>query len=64
MKRTIALFVFTIILTFMLTSCDVHFGDTHYDVHWWVIAIPVVIILVDSPHLLYREALQMSYVRN
>ena len=25
----------------MLTSCDVHFGSKHYDVAWWVIAIPV-----------------------
>ena len=46
MKRAVILFVFTIILTLMLTSCDIHHGNIHHDVHWWVIAIPVVIILV------------------
>ena len=35
-------------LTLALTSCDVHFGDVHYDVPWWVIAIPTVIILLTA----------------
>ncbi|MBQ7760855.1 MAG: hypothetical protein IJ400_02255 [Clostridia bacterium] len=43
MKRT-TLF-FTILSALTLTSCDVHFGNIHYDVPWWVIAIPTGIIL-------------------
>lgn len=30
-------------ILFFLTSCDVHFGTTHYDVPWWYIAIPTAI---------------------
>lgn len=29
-----------------LTSCDVHFGETHFDVYPWVIGIPVALIFV------------------
>lgn len=35
-----------IISTLMFSSCDVHFGNIHYDVPWWVIAIPVAVILL------------------
>ena len=31
---------------FFLTSCKIHYANKwEYDVHWWVIAIPAVIIL-------------------
>lgn len=26
-----------------LTSCDVHFGSRHYDVPWYIIAVPVAV---------------------
>ena len=36
------------IFSFMLvlTGCDVHFGALHYDVPWWVIAIPVALFTI------------------
>lgn len=44
MKRIIL--ILTVALTLVLTSCDVHFGELHYDVPWWTIAIPTGIILL------------------
>ena len=30
-------------VTVLLTSCRVNWYDRHYDVPWWVIAVPVII---------------------
>lgn len=39
-------FVFSVLfLPLCLTSCEVHWFDESYDVHWWVIAIPTLLIL-------------------
>ena len=29
---------------FFMNSCDAHFGNVHYDVPWWVIAVPVCLV--------------------
>ena len=48
MKR-ILLSLFTLILfMFSLTSCKVNWFDRQIDVHWFVIAIPVVLIFIIS----------------
>jgi len=41
--KKIALIFVTVALSFSLTSCKVNWFDKHYDVQWWVIAIPVII---------------------
>ena len=42
MKKLAFVFV-TVALTFSLTSCKVNWFDKHYEVPWWVIAIPVAV---------------------
>lgn len=32
----------------LLTSCEVHFGDRKYEVEWYVVAVPIVLIVVLS----------------
>ena len=44
MKRKLILFALAASSMLFLTSCDIHFGDAHYDVSPFVIAIPVFII--------------------
>ena len=39
----------------MLTSCKVNWGSVQYDVPWWVVAIPVGLILVISHILIVRR---------
>ena len=46
MKRKLFIFAFAAPSMLFLTSCDIHFGDAHYDVSPFVIAIPVLIICV------------------
>ncbi len=55
MKRIVVLSVLTVTLTLLLTSCDLHFGDAHYDIHWWIIAIPIAIILIIAHISLVRK---------
>jgi len=46
MKKYILSMALLIVSLFSFTSCKVNWGDKQYDVHWWVIAIPVVIFSV------------------
>ncbi len=41
--KKIAFVLLTVVLSISLTSCQVNWFDKHYDVPWWVIAVPVVI---------------------
>lgn len=43
MKKN-AFILVTVALTFALTSCKVNWFEQQYDVPWWGIAVPVVII--------------------
>ncbi|MBE6671495.1 MAG: hypothetical protein E7593_04750 [Ruminococcaceae bacterium] len=44
MKKKILFLVFLLcIMTAFLTSCQVNWFDTSYDVPWWVITLPVLI---------------------
>ena len=43
--RKILILPFSVLILF-LTSCEVHFVEKTYNVHWTVIAIPVIIILI------------------
>ena len=46
LKKFAAFSAFALMPILLLTSCDTHIGNAHYDVPWWVIAIPIVLILV------------------
>lgn len=46
MRKYIMLFGVETGMLLLLTSCEVHFGNIHYDLHWWVIAIPVILFCV------------------
>ena len=48
MRKTIKLLAAIVFPVLFLTSCEVHIGAQKYDVEWYVIAIPVVLILVLS----------------
>lgn len=49
------IFLIVIFSIFTLSGCDVHFGSVHYDVPWWVIAVPVfIVILVAHLVLVHR----------
>lgn len=43
MKKVVIVWIM-IVLSLSLTSCKVNWFDQQYDVPWWVIAVPVVII--------------------
>ena len=43
--RKLALLCAAVPPCFLLSSCDVHFFGTHYDVEWYVIAIPTAIVV-------------------
>lgn len=43
MKKAAIVWVM-IVLSLLLTSCKVNWFDQQYDVPWWVIAVPIVII--------------------
>lgn len=40
------IFILILALLFTLTSCEVHLGAAVFEVPWWLIAIPVVLLLV------------------
>ncbi|MBE6718684.1 MAG: hypothetical protein E7574_05485 [Ruminococcaceae bacterium] len=43
MKKRVSVLVFLLCTAALsLTSCQVNWFDTHYDVPWWVIAAPVL----------------------
>lgn len=44
-KSVLAVTVLSAFLIFF-TSCEVHFGETRFDVPWWYIAFPVALILL------------------
>ena len=46
MKRKLVSFALAVMPMFLCASCDIHFGDIHYDVTPWVIVIPVAAICV------------------
>lgn len=46
MKKRILSIVFLLVMSLSLTACEVHWGSSSYDVHWWVIAIPVVLVFM------------------
>lgn len=43
MKKSVIVWLL-LVLPFSLTSCKVNWYDQQYDVPWWVIAVPVVIL--------------------
>lgn len=43
--KKIAIFFSMAFLSLFLTSCEVHWFDQSYEVAWWVVAIPTVLIL-------------------
>jgi len=43
MKKKMIIIGLICLVEFSLTSCQVNWFDKHYDVHWLVIAVPVVI---------------------
>ena len=48
-------FLVTVLLVLLLTSCDVHFGNIHYDAPWWSVAIPIlVVLLISHIYLIHR----------
>ncbi len=52
------LYLLCLIPVCFLVSCDVHFGDVHYDVPWWVIAVIVVpVVLI----IFYRASLKTHH---
>ena len=59
-KRLKKMLLFTVVLTLsvFLPSCNVHFGEQHYEVHWWVIAIPVVLIFTLAHCLVIKKKYQ------
>jgi len=48
MKKATVLLTVALLLALSLTSCEVHFGDQKYEVEWYVIAIPTVLIIISA----------------
>ena len=45
MRKTVRLLAVVLLLVLCLTSCEVHFGVQKYEVEWYVVTIPVVLII-------------------
>lgn len=44
--RKICFIIGGVVALLLLTACEVHFGTARYDVPWWVIAVPDVLIVI------------------
>ena len=53
--KTIRLLCIALCTSFFLTSCTVNWGTTHFDVHWSVITIPVILILLIAHLVIIRK---------
>ena len=63
MKKRIGLFIFVIcFMTLSLTSCTVNWFDRTYDVPWWTIVIPSVLIVAVALWLAGRHISYQAYV--
>jgi len=51
-----------IVLSLSLASCDVHFGNHHYNVPWQIIAIPVLLICAVICIAAHRSIISKTYV--
>ena len=56
--RKILISLFLILSTLMLSSCQVNWFGSHYDVPWYFIAVPVFILFV----FLYAAMISRTYV--
>ena len=45
MRKAVTLLAVVLLLVLLLTSCEVHFGLQKYEVEWYVVAIPTVLII-------------------
>ncbi len=60
-KKTVFFFL-TIVFLFSLTSCQVNMFDKSYDVDWWIIAIPVILLTVTALMLAGKHIAKKKYV--
>lgn len=60
MKKMTAFFSM-LFLTLCLTSCEVHWFDKSYEVAWWVVAIPPVLILAAAWFFAGKVIAQTEY---
>ena len=63
MKKRIGIFIFVLcFITLSLTSCKVNWLDRTYDVPWWVVAVPSVLIVGISLWLAGKHISSQEYV--
>lgn len=59
-KKILVLIVLICIMTLSMTSCRVNWFDKHYDVPWWLIAVPVtafsvIVWIVAGKHIASKK---------
>ena len=62
MNKLVALFILICIMTVSLTSCQVNWFDKHYEVSWWIIAVPIVIFSVIVWFLVGKHIASTKYI--
>lgn len=48
MKTKLSLLLLLCATVFCLTSCQINWFNEHYDVPWYLIALPVILIIVNA----------------
>ena len=62
MKKLSLILVF--VLLFVLTSCEVHLGDAAFEVPWWVIAIPIVLVCLIAHLIIIHKKYRCPFCGN
>lgn len=64
MKKLKKILLAALISALALTalSCDVHVGSRHWDVEWYYIAVPVVIVVAASLFIAGKVIMKFTYV--
>ena len=62
MKKRFSAISFMMLISLSLTACEVHWGGNSYDVHWLVIAIPVILISLIICVPVHRSLISKKYI--
>ena len=61
LKKTLSVMI-PVCSSLLLVSCEAHFGGTKYDVPWYVVTIPTVVIILVSMFIAGKVIAENTYV--
>ncbi|MBR4032781.1 MAG: hypothetical protein IKJ07_08625 [Clostridia bacterium] len=61
-KKIFVTVALTCVMTLSLTSCQINWFDRHYDVPWWMIAIPTTALLIGVWIIVGKHIASKKYI--